>query len=545
MSSSFPSISTLRRAVVTESSENVKQSNCLFKDKLPDDLFKEIASYLPEREAVNLSIAHRSFKELTIKSIELNRSKRLRALTLILCKTDLIPKSSLKNFCDDLKVLNVPSDILSDEQETKKSSESSAKSANHMQAIEQEFMRSLINLSALTGLYIKRTYFEEQRKLFKTNPSACAIDFVALSSCRSDFDLFEKDYFLPGLMTREIKEIVKAHGIWYLPILEESYDQMEDHYCQNITDEDVRPIVEALLNEGRLKKAVAFINKLIKRQVLIKSGSCSFWQDSHQAQKLHSVIMHSYIEKGDLSGALRALKTISIDVKGASICCVPQVISLALQKNDYQAIVDLLAFYKDAANQLNLNDRKFYSKLPKFKDAIHSACLWDKYESRNQQIAKGLKLIQITPEESIQIDLLQCVEVLFRRKTDTVYAGIELSEVFASIKRQLDMIHKEKRRDVDADLLSSFIMEFLKKEDLDLAFEFFITMTDRQKSKYVHELILLFIDKEKDYAKANIIASRISNEEERIKYYQEIKNKLNSSSSKGWSLGNIFKRLFH
>lgn len=487
-------------------------------EKLPNELLKIIVkSYLSTPDASNLAATHKNFKAFVIESIELDRTKRLLTLTKIFYKTGKIPTSEIENFCHNLKFFKIsftslltkqvakkslgnsvqPLAFLSTEQEIKKKEalEKSSDAANRLQTFEQEFMESLFILWDLKTNYIESGYFEEQKKIFDTDPSACVVDFALALDCISDFNLITKHYFNSPFY---VPSIIKAHGTHYFPILEKFFSKIDlpNQYWSHITC-----VVKALLLEKRLKTAIKFVNKLMQQRL-----SSPYQLNANQAKaainELHSIIMYHYIEKNDLLGAIKALKTISGDFGKLSTCCLNRVINLAIEIADYPAIVDLLDFYQ--ISNLDSNEQFFLE----LKQEIHFGYVRATYKSTNQKIAKGLKLIQFIPKNCIDIK----ISLLYKIK-DFIkpYKSEKLLEIFHSIERRIT------NNWGNSELLSYTLNKLPKKKEyLDLAFEIFLIMKDEQKPPYAKELFQLFRNENND-AQANAVAVYIPAENEPLR----------------------------
>lgn len=583
---------------------NQKAPANTFFSNLPEDLFSTIVgSFLSLEEAARLSEVNSIFYKLTVKSLESNRQGRIQNLTLLLNKSE-----SNKS---DISASNSINSALS-EQELKLRESSSKQIISHLQLAEQKFTEDLLTLSEtnidstllfkLKNATLNGNPTENIAMIIREYRNCLKIDFKMLQEatlspeptliikkviekycnsfeCEMNVNLSDLDVLFilrsNSNVLLGIKEIMKNYGVRYLPLVMHLLKEIPDQTFSQTPPEDFKPMIDSLLKDNQLIKAVHSVKSLIAKYTSPRTNI-----EVIKVQ-FYALIIFNYLTKEDTSGILRALKVISKEIN--VFVFFPDIFKFLLRKNDYQTILDILNFAQTANLDSISLDLLDFSHLVEHVLNVEPNPI-------DQKIAKLIKFMRLFPQKGIKVSILEQIarqlleekvyirdvakekirvvvenfekmpDILEERAHDLVrlrlwnekYNGTDVSEIEGAEKiissakmlsneerkrhasnYRMEMVLKRQAQDyLQFELLSSFFIElFIKKENLPKKtksansepspiFELFKEMTTTHKSKYAKELVQLYI-KKNDCAGARQIAIQIPGEQGK-KLNQEI-----------------------
>lgn len=397
-----------------ESSLNIKSPTQKNLHNIPNEILGQITSYLSKQDVVGLSIGNRDFKVLTTASVESNNFNRIYHMSHILAKSSKIPQLELEEFYNKLK--------------------ESAKPAASLLEIEQHYTNSLVKLLTLTRKYMTPQYFREQRELFNAKSPDCVIDFASVSSdCVFDFDLLE-NHQADSLW--EIQKIIRKYGMRYFSLAEQFFYKMSNEEFKALDEEDFEFIIECLLRDNQLTKAVNFSHALIRKHLIPNEIRRPYWHPLYMA-----IVIFYLVEKNDLSGAVTAFKTIAREFRQISMDYLSLFIILALQENNNRVISDIFDFLNLANLDPQSNDALIIKN--ELKQVVIDTL------DPSIGIAKTLKLIDAIPQKEIQALIVETVVQLILN--NNVYkrnlTEKEIERIQNSLKKQANSIMKDREND--------------------------------------------------------------------------------------------------
>lgn len=516
--------------------------------KMPEDLFHEITSYLLPEDCAHLMTVSKYFENRTVESFRSNRLSQIYNMSRVF-KNEFKPR--FEKFCNKLEKSGKLTNILALQRESKIEFEQESKlkeslrliepvqQASRVQKIEQTFMDSFGKLWLLVRSRITVVHFKEQRALFNGGSPNCKIDFAAvLPESLPSFYLLENQHS----SFSGIKEMVKKHGTRYFSLVEQFFYKISSQNFNEIPVQEFSFFIESLLKENQLIKAIKFANALIRRH------SNPDGIKTAEKQILHRLIIEFYQKKGDLPEIVKALKMISEEFKLSSLKHLNTVIALMLEKNEKEAILDILSFFQVGSLDLCSEEaRRIKEELRMVINQLRNSS-----NSRDGKVGKMIELINFIPQKGMQAVILEEICQWLLNEEDYV-ENLEIRSLSESIKKEIENQHSYIMREVGGDLtyviltnqteqlcmlkqdltnlkleinkkldsavqeqyrkrtpekekisrrqskadmyfnrLSSFLMDlFLKKEDYVLSSELFKTIDKEQKPKYVHRLLML------------------------------------------------------
>lgn len=515
--------------------------------KLPKDLLATITLFLQMSDVANLSCANSEFNGKVAKSLQVNFSRRIVNLTQFLSENRETPESDHPSLAPQQESkLKLEQDLKFKEI---LGSKDKFKPAN-LEKIEEEFMVSLSNLWTLRQQPSPEELKKQKAKLKEAydsrlqNPKETILQFPAWLS---DLDLLVNRPQLDNEDTFTEIEKVARFGTRYFPLVKQFFDKMSSERQARIYREEqtilafnlpfprVSSIIEDLLENNQFTKAANLANNWMKKS---SKADCQSY--------LYNVIIDFYIQKRNLSGVIKAHKTISENFLSVSAIHLYHIISFALRENNYKAISDILGLY----TRLDPYTSDFAFIAKKIKDIFEIIRL-NSEKPKRQKITEVVKIIQAIPQNSLKVIALewamgdlfsdhsefltreekkkirnvvkqheQWVEKEIREEmTFRILTNAEACEDFADWEIEILEKNKKEKDELDSMSLDEFIrMDNFRKEDNlqrrqlkeeeyfnflfssiitqsskinepSMYYDFFEIMTDKQKIYQIEELI--------------------------------------------------------
>lgn len=284
-----------------------------------------------------------------------------------------------------------------------------------------------------------------------------------------------------------IYKVIEKYGNRGFPFVEHLIKKMSSQEFNKIPARYFAPILECLLTNKRLTKAINFVNALRKKRTGCEQLLNLF------GTELYENIIRIYADKRDVLGIVRAFEALSkhCDVTNLLFLSFPP----AILEGNYQAISDILKI----ANIASLN-RSDCLKVD-FSETVCSI-LHYMNDSINQKMLKIIKFMGLVPQRKIQnLILTKALKVYQQRSQEERINKLEVD------------LNRENSASADLanfELLCSFFFDrFCEEKEPFIAFELFKAMTEKQKSEYVESLTKLCVEKE-EYTLALQVIGQIS-----------------------------------
>lgn len=424
---------------------------------IPDVLFDKITSFLSLDENVNLLNVSKYFEARTVTSFKKkNNLTRIENMAAVFSHREL--KAELEGFYNRLEASKVNLVLLEIQQADKIELEQTfqlektfgskklTRQVSHLQQMERmerTFMDHFGELWALVRKHITVEQFKQQRDLFNIRaPSKINFGLVPAESA-SEFGLLEKQqtsFFA-------INEMLAKHGIGYFPLVEHFFYNMPSEQFRQISITEFSFCIECLLKKNQMARAVTFVNTLIKKHSTLDEIKVA------EMQGLHSLIIDFYENRGDLSGAIEALKVISKKFKLASIYHLNKIITLAIKKYDKQAISDIFNFFQVA--KLDLCSQEALRIKEELKIGV-----------RKLPIDKMIHFLDVVPQKWMKAAILEkiCQKLLKEKQVQEISDAIEKQREYITGEKGFDLIYAILMGETEHLSVSEQVIVNLKRE---------------------------------------------------------------------------------